>query len=105
MPSALFLLVCSAAMVQPAPELPVTEPFDAPKYGLATRIPKDWTIAVHEDDDRIFVAVIPQKEFDRPGIAACELALAPRVWKSIAPGSIRARRRTGARAASWPRTS
>ena len=87
MPSALMLLVYSAAISQPAPPLPVTNPFDAPKYGLATRIPKDWTIAVHEDDDRIFVAIIPQKDFDRPGIAACELALAPKVWKSIAPGS------------------
>ncbi len=32
---------------------------------------------MHEDEDRIFVAIIPQAEFDRPGIAACELALAP----------------------------
>ena len=54
-----------------------TEPFEAPKYGLATQIPKDWTVAVHEEDDRIFVAIIPQTDFDRPGIAACELALAP----------------------------
>ncbi len=53
------------------------EPFEAPKYGLATRIPKDWPIAVHEEEDRIFVAIIPQKDFDRPGVAACELALAP----------------------------
>jgi hypothetical protein len=76
MPSALLLLVCSA-VIQPVLDLPVTEPFDAPKYGLATRVPKEWTIAVHEDDDRIFVAVIPQADFERPGIAACELALAP----------------------------
>ena len=76
MSPALLLLVCSVA-IQPAQELPVTEPFDAPKYGLATKIPKGWPIAVHEDDDRIFVAIIPQTDFDRPGIAACELALAP----------------------------
>ncbi len=49
----------------------------APKYGVATRIPKAWTIAQHEAEDRVFVAVIPQQEFDRPGVAACELALAP----------------------------
>ncbi len=61
----------------PVPELPVTEPFEAPKYGVTTRIPKAWPIAVHEEDDRIFVAIIPQQEFDRPGVAACELALAP----------------------------
>ena len=32
---------------------------------------------MHEEEDRIFVAIIPQKDFDRPGVAACELALAP----------------------------
>ena len=59
------------------PDLPPTEPFEAPKYGVATRIPKAWPIAVHEEEDRIFVAIIPQEDFDRPGVAACELALAP----------------------------
>jgi hypothetical protein len=77
MPAPVVLLVWSLAMTQPANELPATQPFDAPKYGLATNVPKDWPIAVHEDDDRIFVAIIPQSDFDRPGIAACELALAP----------------------------
>ena len=76
MPTALLLLVFSAAC-QPAEGPLPTEPFDAPKYGLATRIPKDWTVAVHEEDDRIFVAIIPQRDFERPGVAACELALAP----------------------------
>jgi hypothetical protein len=61
----------------PAPDLLQTEPFEAPKYGVATRIPKAWPIAQHEAEDRVFVAVIPQQEFDRPGVAACELALAP----------------------------
>jgi hypothetical protein len=72
-----FILLAIPFSAQPAPDLPPTEPFDAPKYGLATRIPKSWPIAVHEDEDRIFVAIIPQKELDRPGVAACELALAP----------------------------
>jgi hypothetical protein len=76
MPSTLLLLICSLA-IQPENGLPATEPFDAPKYGLATRIPRDWKIAAREEEDRIFVAIIPQAEFDRPGIAACELALAP----------------------------
>ncbi len=58
-------------------DLPPTEPFEAPKYGVTTRIPKAWTIAGREEEDRIFVAVIPQKDFPQPGIAACELALAP----------------------------
>jgi hypothetical protein len=72
-----MLLVLLVTAAGPAPELPPTDPFEAPKYGVTTRIPKDWTIAVREEEDRVFVAVIPQKDFDRPGIAACELALAP----------------------------
>jgi hypothetical protein len=59
------------------PDVLPTDSFEAPKYGVTTRIPKDWTIAVREDEDRVFVAVIPQKDFGRPGVAACELALAP----------------------------
>ena len=71
-----WLLVLTAT-AGPAPALPPTEPFEAPKYGVTTQIPKDWLVAVREEEDRVFVAVIPQKDFDRPGIAACELALAP----------------------------
>ena len=77
MRSMLLILVAHATAADPVPDLLPTEPFEAPKYGLATRIPKDWPIAVHEEEDRIFVAIIPQKDFDRPGVAACELALAP----------------------------
>ncbi len=58
-------------------DLQQTQPFEAPKYGVTSRIPKDWRIAVREEEDRVFVAIIPQKDFDRPGVAACELALAP----------------------------
>jgi hypothetical protein len=75
-PAALCLLLFAAAL-EPAPVLLPTESFEAPKYGVTTRIPKAWPIAVHEEEDRIFVAIIPQKDFDRPGVAACELALAP----------------------------
>ncbi len=75
MPTILLLLALITAA--PAPDLLPTAPFEAPKYGLATQIPKDWPVAVHEEEDRIFVAIIPQKDFDRPGVAACELALAP----------------------------
>src|SRR5580693_4629902 len=77
MSSILLLLTLVITTADPVPDLLPTEPFEAPKYGLATRIPKVWPIAVHEDEDRIFVAIIPQKDFDRPGVAACELALAP----------------------------
>jgi len=72
-----FLLATMATATDPVSDLPPTEPFEAPKYGVATRIPKAWPIAVHEEEDRIFVAVIPQQDFARPGVAACELALAP----------------------------
>ncbi len=54
-----------------------TELFSAPKYGLKTQIPADWRLAIREKDDRIFVAVITQDDPGRPGIAACELGLAP----------------------------
>jgi hypothetical protein len=71
----LLFLVLTA--VDPALESLPTEPFEAPKYGLTTKVPREWPVAVREEEDRIFVAIIPQKDFDRPGVAACELALAP----------------------------
>jgi hypothetical protein len=79
MPGALLASAALALMFasQGEPDLPLTEPFEAPKYGLTTRLPRDWTLAVREKDDRIFVAVIPQDDPNRPGIAACELGLAP----------------------------
>ncbi len=72
----LFFLVF-LPLVGPGPDLPETQPFEAPKYGVTSQIPKDWPIAVREDEDRVFVAIIPQKDFGRPGVAACELGLAP----------------------------
>jgi hypothetical protein len=74
-PLSFFLF--SALAWGPAADLLPTEPFEAPKYGLKTHIPAEWRVAVHEEDDRIFVAIITQPDLDRPGIAACELALAP----------------------------
>ena len=77
----LYLLMCASWIAISAPaedrELPPTVPFEAPKYGVSTRIPKDWSLAVREKDDRVFVAFIPQDDPNRPGVAACELALAP----------------------------
>ena len=66
------LLVAIAADTPPA-----AAPFDAPKHGLKTAIPDAWTIAEREQSERIFVALIPQADPDRPGVAACELGLAP----------------------------
>jgi hypothetical protein len=73
----LLLSVVLAFTVDPVIDLLPTEPFEAPKYGVATRLPKDWPLAVREKEDRVFVAVIPQDDPNRPGIAACELGLAP----------------------------
>ena len=44
---------------------------------MTTQIPRDWPLAVREKDDRVFVAFIPQDDPNRPGVAACELGLAP----------------------------
>ncbi len=73
----LILLAIVKSCIEPVSDLPITEPFVAPKYGVTTQIPKDWRLAVREKDDRVFVAVIAQDDPDRPGIAACELGLAP----------------------------
>jgi hypothetical protein len=54
-----------------------SESFDAPKFGVKAEIPKEWPIFLREKDDRVFVAIVPQADPDRPGVAACELALAP----------------------------
>ncbi len=72
-----FLLLAFSPFAAPGPDLLETQPFEAPKYGVVSQIPKDWPIAVREEEDRVFVAIIPQKDFDRPGVAACELGLAP----------------------------
>ena len=44
---------------------------------MKAAIPKDWPVAVREEEDRIFVALIRQDDPERPGVAACELGLAP----------------------------
>ena len=51
--------------------------FDAPKYGVKAAIPDGWEVVVREEDDRVFVARIPQHDPESPGVAACELGLAP----------------------------
>jgi hypothetical protein len=57
--------------------IPPTVSFDSSRYGLHVDIPKAWELAQREDGDRIFVALIPQTDPLRPGVAACELGLAP----------------------------
>jgi hypothetical protein len=63
---------CSASIAEEA-----TVPFDAPKFGVKARIPRDWPIAVREKNEYIFVAKVPQGDPDRPGAAVCDLGLAP----------------------------
>jgi hypothetical protein len=73
----LALSVTSIADDPPPGAAPAVESFEAPKYGVSTRIPREWPIALREKDDRVFVALIPQDDPNRPGVAACELGLAP----------------------------
>jgi hypothetical protein len=70
-------LIAGCLALPDEPALQPAEPFAAPKYGLTTRVPSDWNLLVRERDDRVFVATIPQDDPGRPGIAACELGLAP----------------------------
>lgn len=76
-PLALGLILSAASFQDEAGEPLKTEPFEAPKYGLTTRLPAAWPVVVREREDRVFVALIPQADRDRPGVAACELGLAP----------------------------
>src|SRR3954449_12622187 len=73
----LVAVLAAAADDPPAPPVAATVPFEAPKYGVKTALPKDWPIAVREEEDRVFVVLIPQSDRERPGAAACELGLAP----------------------------
>jgi hypothetical protein len=69
-------LLALALIALADPPLP-TAPFEAPKYGVKADIPRGWEIVAREQDDRVFVALIPQADPERPGAAACELGLAP----------------------------
>lgn len=76
----LFILLTSTLSFQDQPgssSPPATVRFEAPKYGVTTQLPGDWQLRFREKEDRVFVAFIPQEDPDRPGVAACELALAP----------------------------
>src|SRR5947209_844817 len=78
MPFLALVLSALAFAADPPPPAPLpTVAFEAPKYGVRTALPKDWPIAVREEEDRIFVALIPRADAERPGVAACELGLAP----------------------------
>ncbi|HEV3165082.1 MAG TPA: hypothetical protein VGZ22_13740 [Isosphaeraceae bacterium] len=71
-------MIYLALLLVALPDSPLpTVPFEAPKYGVKTVIPKAWPVAVREEEDRVFVAIVPQGDPEKPGVAACELGLAP----------------------------
>jgi hypothetical protein len=80
-----------------------TVPFEAPKYGVRVSIPREWPIAVREEEDRVFVAVVRQNDPDRPGVVACEIGLAPEgldEYRTRIEANARRGGRPGARLAS-----
>jgi hypothetical protein len=73
----LGIVTIASVLIMVPPDDNPTEPLSAPKYGLNASIPKAWTLADKENGDHVFVAFIPQKDPERPGVAACELGVAP----------------------------
>jgi hypothetical protein len=71
---ALLLLTCSLLAQKPEP---ASVPFESAKFGLKVALPADWKLAVREEEDKVFVALIPQADPGKPGVVLCELALAP----------------------------
>jgi hypothetical protein len=69
------LLICFLAIQADPPTS--TVPFVSSKYGLKVEVPRAWEIAEREQEERIFVAMIPQSDPLRPGVLAVELGLAP----------------------------
>jgi hypothetical protein len=71
-------LLAAVVLSAPPDEQPLaTSAFEAPKYGVKASIPTAWPIAEREKGDLVFVARIRQDDPSRPGVAACELGLAP----------------------------
>ncbi len=71
------LVLAAPDAAQPPASTSETVSFEAPKFGVKVTIPKDWPVPIREEEDRIFVAMIRQKDPERPGVVACELGLAP----------------------------
>jgi hypothetical protein len=47
------------------------------RYGVTVKVPEGWELVVRGRDDRAFVLLLPQDDGVRPGVAACEIAIAP----------------------------
>jgi hypothetical protein len=71
------LVMCASTLTSLAIVPDATTTFSAPKFGVKAEIPTAWKIAAREQNDRVFVALIPQEDPEKPGVAACELGLAP----------------------------
>ncbi len=53
-------------------------PFESPHYGVRINLPSAWPVIAREKDEIVFVSQIPQADRpDRPGVMACEIAIAP----------------------------
>jgi hypothetical protein len=76
MPSIQALLLAACGLLVQQPEA-TAEPFDSPRFGLKVALPGSWKLAVREEEDKVFVALIPQADPEKPGVVLCELALAP----------------------------
>ena len=73
-----LVVMCLGLVVDdPKAAQPATALFEAPKFGLKVKLPKEWSIVEREKGDQVFVALIQQQDEGRPGVAACELGLAP----------------------------
>lgn len=52
--------------------------FESPHYGIRLTLPQAWPVIAREKDEIVFVSQIPQADRpDRPGVMACEIAIAP----------------------------
>lgn len=74
-----FALFLMALVVGPpvSADEPTTRPLRAPKFGVVLAVPESWPVVVREREDTVFAALVPRDDPDRPGVVACELALAP----------------------------
>jgi hypothetical protein len=101
-PSFSEVAMCGLALllsVVAADPVPASRTFDAPKFGVKVAMPSEWTLASREEGDRVFVALVPQADPDRPGVVACELGLAPEnldEYRTRIDGNARRGRRPGA---------
>jgi hypothetical protein len=96
MPS-LLVLIALAPLAMAASDGAATTSFEAPKYGVKAVIPGDWPVQVREKGDLVFAALIPQDDPARPGVAACEIGLAPESLDAYRAQIESSARRTGER--------